>query len=169
MIETARNLEESGADFLIMPCNTAHYFFKDFQEVITIPILHMIKFSALFAKNNCPYIKKAGLLATDGTIISKLYHDYYREQGIEIITPIDKSQKRVMKAIYQHIKRGDLCTGREIMLEEAKNLIKRGAEAILNGCTEVSLVLANGDIEVPIIDSLQVIAEEAVKHASGKD
>jgi aspartate racemase len=169
LIETAQNLEHAGADFLIMPCNTAHYFHKELQEAISIPILHMIKLSTLYVRSNYPDIKTIGLLATDGTILSKLYHDYYGEEGIEIITPIDESQKRVMKTIYEYLKRGDLDIGREILQKEVENLIKNGAEAILIGCTEVSLVLSTRDVEVSIIDPLQVLAEETVKLASRMD
>ena len=167
MIETARNVEKAGADFLIMPCNTAHYFYDQLQESVEIPVLHMIRLSAGFTKNTYPEVSKAGLLATDGTIASRLYHEAYGKQGIEIVTPEEDGQERVMKAIYQDIKRGKLDPGREILHHEAEMLIERGAEAILNGCTEVSIVLHPGDVEVPIIDPLQVLAEEAVKLASG--
>jgi len=167
MIETARNVEKAGADFLIMPCNTAHYFYGQLQESVEIPVLHMIRLSAGFTKNTYPEVRKAGLLATDGTIASRLYHDVYGEVGIEIVTPDEDGQERVMKAIYQDIKRGKLGPGREILHHEAERLIERGSEAILNGCTEVSIVLHQGDVEVPIVDPLQVLAEEAVKLASG--
>ncbi|MBD3207081.1 amino acid racemase [Candidatus Bathyarchaeota archaeon] len=169
MTETAKNVEEAGADFLIMPCNTAHYFYEEIQESVDIPLLHMIRLSAAYTINNYKSVDKAGLLATDGTISSKLYHDAYGEQGIEIITPDRQSQKKVMKAIYQHIKRGKLEDGRRIIHQEAKNLIKNGSKAIINGCTEVSIVMHQGDLEIPIVDPLQVLAEEAVKLASGME
>jgi aspartate racemase len=167
MIETARNVEKAGADFLIMPCNTAHYFYDQLQESVEVPVLHMIRLSAGYTKNTYPEVRKAGLLATDGTIASKLYHDAYGEQGIEIITPDEDGQERVMEAIYQDIKRGKLDPGREKLHKEAERLIDKGAEAILNGCTEVSIVLHPGDVKVPVVDPLQVLAEEAVKIASG--
>jgi aspartate racemase len=167
MVETAKNVEKAGADFLIMPCNTAHYFYSQLQESVDIPLLHMIRLSAGYTKNNYPTVNKAGLLATDGTIASQLYHDAYSEQGIEINTPDKESQKKVMKAIYQHIKRGNLDDGRRLLHGEAEKLIKKGSESIINGCTEVSIVLHQGDVEVPVVDPLQVLADEAVKLASG--
>jgi aspartate racemase len=167
MIDTAKNVEKAGADFLIMPCNTAHYFYDQLQGSVEIPVLHMIKLSASYTKKTYPKVRKAGLLATDGTIASELYHDAYGKQGIEIITPDEDGQEKVMKAIYQDIKRGKLDPGRKKLHHEAERLIDNGAEAILNGCTEVSIVLHPGDVEVPIVDPLQVLAEEAVKLASG--
>lgn len=169
MIETARNLERAGASFLIMPCNTAHYFYDQLQGSVNIPILHMIRLSAAYTKKNYPEVKKSGLLATDGTIASKLYHDAYRECGVEVITPDGEAQDRVMKAIYKNIKVGELETGRKILHKEAESLIREGAEAIINGCTEVSIVLHPGDVDVYVIDPLQVLAEEAVKLSSGHD
>jgi len=76
-------------------------------------------------------------------------------------------QGEAMAAIYDHIKAGDLQEGREIILRVADELITKGVQAILCGCTEVSLVLKDGDLTIPVIDPLQVLAEHAVNHALG--
>jgi aspartate racemase len=166
MIETGKNLEAAGADFLIMPCNTAHYFYDELQKAFGIPLLHMIRLSVEFIADNYPDVEKAGLLATDGTIASKLYHDAYKQHRIETITPSSVSQRDVIDAIYKHIKTGDLEKGRYLLHRVANELIEAGADAVICGCTEVSLVLHDGDISVPVIDPLQILAEEAIKLAS---
>lgn len=166
MIETGKNLEAAGADFLIMPCNTAHYFYDELQEAFNIPLLHMIRLSAEYTSTKYPGVKKTGLLATDGTIASRLYHDSYEKYGMETLTPSESSQRDVMDAVYKHIKTGDLETGGELLHRVANELIDAGADAVICGCTEVSLVLHDGDISVPVVDPLQVLAEEAIKHAS---
>ncbi len=167
MIETGKNLERAGADFLLLPCNTAHFFHSEIQAEMGIPLLHMIKLSAKHIKKNYPEVKRVGLQASDGTLASKLYPESYDEYGIEIITPSDASQKDIMDAIYRDIKTGNLENGGKLLHRVAVELIEDGSDAVICGCTEVSLVLHDGDVPVPVVDPLQVLAEEAVKLASG--
>ena len=166
MLETGLNLQRAGADFIIMPCNTAHYFHDRLQAGLKIPVLHMIRLSAEDTKRRHPEVTKAGLLASDGTLASRLYESY-GEQGIEIVAPSEESQRDVMKAIYRHIKRGDLETGGKLLHRMAHELMDAGAEAVICGCTEVSLVLHDGDLTVPVVDPLQILAEKAVELARG--
>ena len=136
------------------------------EQLLRIPVLHMIKLSAKHVKENYPDVKRVGLQATDGTITSKLYHDAYEEYGIDVITPEAGSQKAVMNAIYLEIKTGNLEAGGKQLKTVAEELIEDGSDAVICGCTEVSLVLHDGDLPVPVVDPLQVLAEEAVKYAS---
>ena len=167
MLETGRNLQRAGADFIIMPCNTAHHYHSQLQAGLEVPVLHMIRLSAEHTKKINPGVDKAGLLATDGTLASRLYHESYGDQGIEIIVPTEETQRDAMDAIYLHIKRGDLETGGKLLHGAAHRLMDAGAQAVICGCTEVSLVLHDGDLTVPVVDPLQVLAEEAVKLARG--
>lgn len=167
MIETGKNLERAGADFLLLPCNTAHFFHSEIQAELGIPLLHMIKLSAKHIKKNYPEVKRVGLQASDGTLASKLYPESYDEYGIKIITPSDASQKDVMDAIYRDIKTGNLENGGQLLHRVAVELIEDGSDAVICGCTEVSLVLHDGDVPVPVVDPLQVLAEEAIKLALG--
>ena len=166
MLETGLNLQRAGADFIIMPCNTAHYFHDRLQAGLEIPVLHMIRLSAEDTRRRHPEVSKAGLLASDGTLASRLYESY-GEQGIEIVAPSGESQRDVMDAIYRDIKRGDLETGGKLLHRVAHELMDAGAEAVICGCTEVSLVLHDGDLTVPVVDPLQVLAEKAVELARG--
>ena len=167
LVETGLNLQRAGADFLIIPCNTAHYFHGDLQKKLRIPVLHMIRLSAEKTHARHPEVKKAGLLASDGTLMSRLYQESWGRQGIDIIQPKAATQRNVMKAIYQHIKRGDLEPGRKLLHDAALELIETGADAVICGCTEVSIVLHDGDLSVPVLDPLQDVAEEAVRLAAG--
>jgi aspartate racemase len=167
LVETGLNLQRAGADFLIIPCNTAHYFHAELQKRLKIPVLHMIRLSAEKTHKKLPAVRKAGLLASDGTLMSRLYQESWEKQGIEIIEPAAATQRNVMKAIYQYIKRGDLEPGRKLLNDASLELIKAGAEAVICGCTEVSIVLHDGDLSVPVLDPLQDVAEEAVRLAAG--
>jgi len=169
LIRAGKRLEEAGADFIIIPCNTAHYFIEQLQKELRIPILDMIKLSAEQAKKKYTKVKKVGLLATDGTLKSELYKTAYGKAGIEIIEPTHEKQVEVMKAIYQYIKAGNLIDGGFMLRGVANELVSLGAELIICGCTEVSLVLREGELPVPVLDPLQILAEVAVAEALPKE
>ncbi len=169
LIRAGKRLEEAGADFIIIPCNTAHYFIEPLQKELRVPILNMIKLSAGRARNLYPKIRKAGLLATDGTVKSGLYSAAYEEAGVEILHPTPEKQADVMKAIYQCIKAGNHIDGGFLLRGVSNDLIAGGAEMIICGCTEVSLVLKAEDLPVPVLDPLQVLAEAAVSEAIPKE
>ena len=167
MIKAGTALEKAGADFLIMPCNTAHYFIDGLRASLGIPVLDMIELTAEALIENLPNSRSVGLIATDGTVKSGIYDARFDAKGVKIVVPSKGMQADTMAAIYDHIKAGDLQGGREIIQRVANELVIEGVQAILCGCTEVSLVLRDGDLKIPVIDPLQVLAEQAVKYALG--
>jgi len=163
--ETARNLEKAGADFIIIPCNTAHYFLSSIQKSVKIPVINMIEETAKETQQRTPQIQKVGLLASIGTYKTEIYHQYFKKFNIEIISPEEKDKKEVMKVIYA-VKAGNLSDViKKDILKIAQKLIDIGAEAIITGCTEIPLILKEGDVSVPIIDPTQVLAKIAVRKA----
>ncbi|TFB08320.1 amino acid racemase [Candidatus Atribacteria bacterium MT.SAG.1] len=161
--ETARNLEKAGADFIIIPCNTAHYFLPSIQKSVKIPVLNMIKETAKETQKRIPQIQKVGLLASMGTYKTKIYHQQFKECNIEVISPEEKREEEVMEAIYA-VKAGDLSKEvKKSILKIAQKLIDKGAEVIIAGCTEIPLILKEEDIIVPLIDPTQVLAKIAVQ------
>ena len=167
MVKAGTVLEEAGADFLIMPCNTAHYFIDDLRASLGIPVLDMIELTAEAFVDALPNSRSVGLIATDGTVKSGIYDARFNDKGVDIVVPSAMMQAEAMAAIYDHIKAGDLQGGREIIRRVADELVGEGVQAILCGCTEVSLVLRDGDLKIPVIDPLHVLAEQAVKRALG--
>ncbi|AIU70513.1 aspartate racemase [Thermococcus eurythermalis] len=164
LIEGARKLESWGADFIIMPCNTAHFFAETIQKAISIPLVNMIEETA--KKIEEMGLRKVGLLATDGTIKGLIYHRALLSRGVQIAVPNKNDQKRVMEAIYEGVKAGNLELGRKLLLEVARKLERR-VDGIIAGCTEVSVALKPDDLSVSLIDPLDVIAEKAVRLALG--
>ncbi len=163
--ETARNLEKAGADFIIIPCNTAHYFLSSIQKSVRIPVLNMIEEAAKETQQRIPQIKKVGLLASIGVYKTEIYHQQFKKFNIEVIYPEEKDKKEVMKAIYA-VKAGNLSEGiKRNIIKNAQKLIDKGAEAIIAGCTEIPLILKEGDVAVPLIDPTQVLAKVAVQKA----
>lgn len=169
MIRTAKNLERAGVDFIVMPCVTAHYYIEELQRNISVPVLNMVELTAKTLAENFPEVKKAGLLGTTGTMKSKVFDKALGRVGVKVVYPSNESQKRVMEAIYGCIKAGKTLEGRKIIVEEANRLIHAGADAIICGCTEISLVLKNGDVAKPVIDPLQILACKAVMVALAKE
>lgn len=163
--ETARNLEKAGADFIIIPCNTAHYFLPSIQESVKIPILNMIEGTAKETQKRIPQIQKVGLLASIGIYETEIYHQQFKKYNIEVISPEEKDKEEIMKVIYA-VKAGNLSEEiKKNILKIAQKLIDKGAKAIITGCTEIPLILKEGDVSVPIIDPTQVLAKAAVQKA----
>lgn len=106
MVKSARLLEKAGAGLLIMPCNTAHNFHSEVQDAVSIPVLHMIKLTVQALKRQG--VSRAGLLATDGTVQTRIYQRCFENSGIELITPDNEGQAAVMDMIYKGVKAG--CT-----------------------------------------------------------
>ncbi|MGC8895727.1 MAG: aspartate/glutamate racemase family protein [Candidatus Bathyarchaeia archaeon] len=168
MIKTAKNLEKAGADFIIMPCITAHYYYEELSKSVKIPVLNMVELTAQNVNKNFPKAKKAGLLGTTGTVKSKLFDKSFGKFGVEMIYPSEAFQRKVMEAIYDYIKAGKILEGKKLVVDVANHLIELGAEVIICGCTETSLVLKNGDVTKPVVDPVQILAQTAVKVALGQ-
>lgn len=168
LVEGVKALTQAGADFIIMPCVTAHYFIPEVMTQVEFQFLSLLEEALKWTLNNIPYIKKAGIIASTGTLESKLFHDTFQARGIDIFPPTEKEQAQVMEAIFgeKGIKAG-FTTGspRENIIRIAHDLIQRGAEAVIAGCTEVPLVLNERDISVPRIEPLEIVAEASVIEA----
>lgn len=165
MTKTAKNLEKAGADFIIIPCNTAHYYYEELKKSVGIPILNMVELVAQMIREKFSNVKKVGVISTTGTVKAGIYDRALDRNRVEVIYPSKELQDKVMEAIYDNIKAGRIFEGKEIIVKVATRLVEEGAELIICGCTEVSLVLKSGDIPVPVVDPLQILAETAVAEA----
>ena len=169
LIQSARLLEEAGADFIIIPCVTAHYYYEPLKKKVHIPILHIIEETLKFVEKRYKGIQKLGLIATTGTLRTGLFQKAFSSTGIGLILPSSEIQKRyIMEAIYG--KKGIKAVGpseesRMLIIKAAESLILKGAQAIIAGCTEVPLVLKEGDISVPVIDPVSILAQAAMAEA----
>jgi len=156
----ARFLEQSRADFVAIPCNSAHYYLDKIRASVNIPVMDMINETALIIREN-----KVGLLATDGTVQIGLYHKACINRGIEIITPSMDEQKKVMQVIYD-VKAGkDKLPLKKKIATLVRNIQKRGVEALVLGCTELSLVLTQSEAGLPLYDALDILAQTIVNEA----
>jgi len=159
MIESAKTLERAGADFIVIPCNTAHYWLAELQKEVAIPIIDMIDEAVLAITED-----RVGLLATDGVLFSRVYHDACRRVQIKLLEPERDDQACVMQVIYR-IKAGEEVTAiNNDITGVIARLHERGAKGVLIGCTELSL-LPKQDLSLPIYDALDIVAQVAVCRA----
>ena len=164
----ARRLEDAGADFLVMPCNTASFYAPEIRAATRVPFVGIVPETCAFVRERHPAVRRAGVLAAGGCRQARLYETALAELGLEPVTADDGEQARFMDLLYA-IKagaRGSATKAAMAALGEA--LIERGAEVVIAGCTEVPLVLVNGDLGRPLVDSTAVLAEATVAYAKGR-
>ena len=170
MTASAKRLEAAGADFIIIGCNTAHYFVPAFENEISIPVVSMLKETARALREKG--VKCAAVLATDGTVKSGLYAKALSAEGIEDIYPTDAQQKLLMSVIYDYIKKGITDPAKlphDDMLIMAEDLKSRGAEALIMACTELPLAFdLTGIIDDTCMDPTKVLAAAAIREAGAK-
>ncbi|MBC7364653.1 MAG: amino acid racemase [Candidatus Aminicenantes bacterium] len=170
LINGLKILEKAGAEICAMPCMTAHYFFPSLEKKTRLQLVHLIRETANYLKKTYPQVKKVGLLATTGTIATKIFHLPLEKKGLQVLTPLETEGQMVMEAIYgpKGIKAG-FSRGRtkRLLRQVAQKLISRGAEAIIAGCTEVPLALGEEDLSVPLVDPMVIGARVLIKKSGG--
>ncbi len=164
----AAGLEAGGADFLVIPCNTAYVFEDEILAATHIPLISIIGVSVAAAQERAPGAERIGVLATDGCLQSGIYQAGLDAAGLAAELPTSE-ELRALMALIKTIKGGKQtqATGRE-MAALAEALASRGAGAIIAGCTEIPLVLDEGAVSVPLVSSTDALAEITVKLATGE-
>ncbi len=159
MVHAGKGLAAQGADFLIVPCVTSHYFYNSVQEQLSVPILSMI--DVVVKKCAALGLRSVGILATTGTCNTKIFDAKMKEKGIAVLYPNEEEQRLVMDIIYNQVK-----AGKPIHTEFLKPCLERmyeeGAQSFILGCTELPLAFRNGDYGYSYIDVLEALAEAAV-------
>lgn len=163
MVEDAKKLEAAGADYVVMPCNTAHFFYEQIQRNISIPMLNIIEETVRYSVERNDGIRKLGILATKGTVAAGAYQNMCERFGIDWAVPSLHDEQSLMNIIYNQVK-----AGKEINIDEflriVDNMKADGCDAVVLGCTELSVV--NKDFGLnrkDIIDSLEVLACRSIE------
>lgn len=163
---SARRLEAMGADVLIMPCNTAHNYYDGISAAVSVPVLHMVRLTAQALVERG--VKKAGLLATDGTVQTGIYQKSFAGSGVELLTPDEAGQRAVMEMIYQGVKAGDMAFDARPARQAMERLLAAGAEVLILGCTELPLAVKLYGIDLPAVDPTLELALAAIRFAGGE-
>ncbi len=171
LVQGCRALRGAGADFIIIPCVSAHFFIEEVRQQTRIPILSIFDVVAETLANDHPQIKTVGLMGTTGTISGGLFQKRLAAEGIKTIVPDDIHQSKIMKAIYD-IKNSLSARSRAQiaadLIATAEELISNGARGIVAGCTEIPLALKQEHLSVPYFDALSILARAAVFEAGLK-
>ena len=163
MLSALRHLEACGADCIIMPCNTAHYFLPRLQKETSIPILNMQKITAKVCRERFPG-KTAAILATDGTILSGLFDRALDADGVRWLHPAEEEQKTLMHLIYDVVKASKpMEPVRESWERVLDTLRRQGADLFILGCTELPVLSGALRSEGPFLDPTEELAKEAIR------
>jgi aspartate racemase len=171
IVAGCRSLERAGADFIIMPCVSAHFFLAEIQDQANLPILSIFDVVAETITRDCPEIKTVGLLGTTGTLNGGLFQKRLAQEEIKTVVPDSAMQTKIMDAIYDIKNARPSRTRSEITADlaaAAQSLISQkphAAQAIVAGCTEIPLALKSENVSVPYFDSITILARAAIINA----
>jgi aspartate racemase len=163
MLSALRHLEACGADCIIMPCNTAHYFLPRLREQTALPILDMQRITAAVCRERFPG-KTAAILATDGTVQSGLYDRALDAEGVRWIHPGESEQKSLMHLIYGVVKASRPMEPEKEHWDAILDTLRgQGADLFILGCTELPVLAGVLPSEGPFLDPTDELAKAAIR------
>lgn len=164
LAQAALGVERAGADFLLICTNTMHRVAPAIEAKLTIPLLHIADATAQALREDG--IAKVGLLGTRFTMEQAFYKDRVAGQGIDVLIPDDVQRQTVHRVIYEELCLGKIDPGsRREFVAVIQSLAEAGAEAVILGCTEIALLVQQGDVSVPLYDTTAIHASSAVRQA----
>ena len=165
LLDSTKMLLRGGAECIAIPCVTSYYFNEEICEAAgEVPILHVIGETAAYLAEKG--IRRAGIMATDGTKKSELFQKVFAERGIEAVFPDEEGQKKVMRLIYENVKAGRPIET-ELATDVRDQLLSAGAETVVLGCTELSLIKQQERITEGFTDALEILALACVAACKG--
>ena len=167
MVEAAKNLQKGGAEVIVICTNTMHKMAPEIEEALHIPLLHIADAAGADIKRMG--FKKVALLGTKFTMTEDFYRGRLMEKfGIEVVVPQGKDKNIVHNIIYDELCRGIIREeSRKAYIEIIEEMKGRGAEGVILGCTEIPLLIKNGDVSIPVFDTTKIhsaaLVAEAIK------
>jgi aspartate racemase len=161
MVRSAIKLEAMGADYIVIPCNTAHYFYDRLLPYVKVPILHMIRETAVYLKNAYHDLTDFILFATEGTYISRVYETVFANYNLNVVVPDDDDKKMIMNWIYG-VKAGDF----SVASAQVESLVKRYSMCrnipVILGCTELPLLAERLNMSDRFVDPVAILAKRCI-------
>lgn len=162
--QAAHKLVAAGADFILIATNTMHLVFDEVQAKVEVPMLSLLDATAdaVLARG----LRTVGLLGTRFTMEKSFYQDALARQGITVLVPDAADRAYVNRVIYDELVAGQIHDRSRIeFVAIIRKLVERGAEGVILGCTEIPLLVSEGDAGVPLFDTTTIHAEAALKYA----
>jgi aspartate racemase len=164
LADRSRDIEAAGADFLLICTNTMHLVAPQIEEAIGIPLLHIADATATRIRSAGH--EKIGLLGTRFTMEQAFYRGRLEQQGIEVLVPPEEDREIVHRVIYDELCRGEIRDeSRAEFLRIIDQLAANGAQGVIEGCTEIVMLVQQAHTDVPLFDTTSIHAEEAVAEA----
>jgi len=140
LLEGCRSLEKSGCKFIVIPCNTAHYWYEDLKKKIKVPIVNMPREVFLYTKKICKKNTKIGLLATEGTLKTEIYEKIFKDE-YNLVKPPHNLQIKFVNKTIKHVKMGNIKLAEKTIRPVINYLIKNNCKKIILGCTELPIAI----------------------------
>ena len=167
MIADAQMLASLGCDLIAIPCNTAHFFFDEIQKHVDVPIVNIVEETLRRAHDVIPNVRRVGVLATSGTLASKVYPHVAEKFGIGCVEPPAQTVEALMHIIYDQVKAGRP-VDRDAFFRIVDEMKAMGCDVVLLGCTELSVIYYELQIDRPdILDSMTSLARACVYAVKG--
>ncbi len=164
LAEAAKQVEAAGADCLLICTNTMHLVAPAIEAAISIPLIHLADATA--AQIRSDGVSRVGLLGTRFTMEKDFYRERLEAQGLSVLVPEADARETVNTVIYDELCLGDIRgSSRDAFVSIIDELRARGAQAIIEGCTEIGLLVGNQDTDVPLYDTTRIHAKAAVDFA----
>lgn len=162
LYEDALFLQNSGCEAIAITCNTAHYFADRIEAELRIPVINMVKEAAKAVAAKCPG-GRAAVLATDGTIKTRLYQDALEKEGLEVYIPTEQAQRLVMHEIYDCIKQGRPADMESWKRIEEELAAERCDTAVI-ACTELSVLYREEALGSFYVDAMEILALRCLEY-----
>lgn len=161
IVGAGKKLAALGADIIAVPCITANAFYGTLSEEIPVPVINAVEETAKYLADSG--VKSAGVLATEGAVQSGVFDRAFSKAGIRLSIPDDAGRREVMRLIYGNVKAGEPPDGKGLE-RAAHSLLEKGAECVVLGCTELSVIRRSANIRGGFLDVLEVLANTAVSY-----
>ncbi|TDB02972.1 aspartate/glutamate racemase family protein [Halomonas marinisediminis] len=157
----ARSLEAAGADFLVLCTNTMHIVASQIEQAVTIPLLRIADATA--RELHRQGVSRVGLLGTRFTMEQTFYRERLETQGIQVLISDAAQRERIHAIIFEELCRGEIrADSKADYLAIVASLAGQGAQGVILGCTEIGLLIQADDTDVPLFDTTEIHAEQAV-------
>ena len=163
LAKMAQGLQKAGADFLVMPCNTAHFYYPIINQAVDIPVINLIDCVLEYVLRDYPDCKKVGLLASPATQITKLYEQKFNPVNIEVAYPDSHYQELLFQVIRDVKKAATGDDSRQIYTEVCDHLLDKGLGSAIVACTE--LVTLESSSSLNKIDAADLLARKVIQLA----
>jgi aspartate racemase len=160
IVECAKNLQEAGADFIVMPCNSLHAFIPELRAAVDIPVLSIVEETAAFLKEGG--IDKVGILATAISLNHQIYGKHLEAAHIEQITPDDYDQARIGKIIYNLVSGRHSNTERQQLISIVDKFEAKGIKHVLLACTDLQILVPSHP-QLKIYDTMEIFANATAR------